>query len=88
LQHNHGLNIKNFEGDENDLELFELTEDLKNIVRMEVDVRDALPKVREKMLARYNQLTQIIEVHENNENNDNDCNEADFSFKPKDVSII
>lgn len=51
-----GLNIKNFEGDENDIELIELTEDLKNIVRLEVDVRDALPKIREKMTARYMQI--------------------------------
>lgn len=77
LQQDHGLNIKNFEGDENDVELLELAEDLKNIVRMEVDVRDALPKIREKMLMRYNQteITEIPEVEQ----------ESAISLKTKDV---
>ena len=52
LQKDNGLHIKNFEGDENDVEFFELAEDLKNIVKFDIDVRDALPKIREKMIVR------------------------------------
>jgi hypothetical protein len=54
LQIDNGIHIKNFEGDENDIEFFELSEDLKNIVRFDLDVRDAIPKIREKMLIRNN----------------------------------
>ena len=54
LQIENGLNIKNFEGDENDVELQELAEDLKLIVTLGVeDVRDVLGKIREKMVMRY-----------------------------------
>jgi CTD small phosphatase-like protein 2 len=54
LQESNGLNIKNFEGDENDKELIELTEDLKNITINYEDVRHALESIREKMITRYN----------------------------------
>jgi hypothetical protein len=54
LQNEHGLHIKNFEGDENDIELYELVDDLKEIVVNEIeDVRVALPNIREKMIQRY-----------------------------------
>ncbi len=53
LQDLNGLNIKNFEGDENDSELAELTDDLKRIVIDQVDVRHALPRIRDKMMIRY-----------------------------------
>ena len=65
FQPNNGIHIKNFEGDENDMEFFELSEDLKNIVRFDIDVRDALPKIREKMIVRNN--TILEEAHNGNE---------------------
>ncbi len=52
LQPDNGINIKNFEGEDMDVELIELIDDLKNIVKFEIDVRDALPKIREKMQQR------------------------------------
>lgn len=52
LQVDNGIHIKNFEGDENDVEFFEIADDLKNIVKFDLDVRDAIPKIREKMIIR------------------------------------
>ncbi len=50
LQKDNGLNIKNFEGDENDNELNELIDDLKNLVLLSVDdVRKHVPSIQEKM---------------------------------------
>ena len=59
LQKENGIHIKNFEGDENDNEFLEISEDLKNIVKFEIDVRDALPKIREKMNQRLNNLALL-----------------------------
>ena len=48
------MNIKNFEGDEDDNELQDLTEDIRMIVELGVhDVRTALPNISAKMLIRY-----------------------------------
>lgn len=53
LQKENGINIKNFEGDENDSELYELLPDLKNLVNINIkDVRDILPEIIEKMNLR------------------------------------
>lgn len=54
LQKTNGLNIKNFEGDENDNELIELSEDLKRIVIEEMEVFNILPSIQEKMCCRNN----------------------------------
>lgn len=49
-----GLHIKNFEGDENDNELFDIMEDLKVIAKIKLpDVREYLPIIAEKMYKRY-----------------------------------
>lgn len=62
LQIEHGLNIKNFEGDENDVELYELLGDLKAIVEMKVEnVKTVLPKIREKMHTRNSEGIVAIE---------------------------
>ena len=54
LQPDNGLNISDFEGDENDNELNFLLEDLLEIVKEKnVDVRKKLPDVRKKMQRRY-----------------------------------
>ena len=54
LQPDNGLNIIDFEGDENDNELNFLLEDLLEIVKEKnVDVRKKLPDVRKKMQRRY-----------------------------------
>ena len=54
LQPDNGLNIIDFEGDENDNELNFLLEDLLEIVKEKnVDVRKKLPDVRKKMKRRY-----------------------------------
>ncbi len=57
LQVDNGIHIKNFEGDENDVEFFEIAEDLKNIVKFDLDVRDAIPKIREKMIIRNDNIS-------------------------------
>ena len=45
----HGLNILNFEGDENDSELDFLLDDLNEVVcKKGIDVRDYLPQIRKK----------------------------------------
>ena len=54
LQPDNGLNICDFEGDENDNELNFLLYDLLDIVKINgLDVRKKLPEVREKMIRRY-----------------------------------
>ena len=54
LQPNNGLNIIDFEGDENDNELQYLLEDLLEIVKVPgKNVIDELPKVRKNMQKRY-----------------------------------
>ena len=54
LQKENGLNINDFEGDENDNELHFLLDDLLEIVTQKgLDVRDKLPKIRNKMQQRY-----------------------------------
>ena len=53
----HGLNILNFEGDENDSELDFLLNDLNEVVcKKGIDVRDYLPQIRKKMLQRYSDI--------------------------------
>ena len=53
----HGLNILNFEGDENDSELDFLLNDLNEVVcKKGIDVRDYLPQIRKKMLQRYSHI--------------------------------
>ena len=50
LQKENGINIKNFEGDEDDTELYDLIPDLKQLVDNKVgDVRSVLPHIIEKM---------------------------------------
>ena len=54
LQPDNGLNIIDFEGDENDNELNFLLDDLLEIVKEKnIDVRKKLPDVRKKMQRRY-----------------------------------
>ena len=54
LQPDNGLNICDFEGDENDNELNFLLYDLLDVVKISgLDVRKKLPEVREKMIRRY-----------------------------------
>ena len=54
FQPNNGLNISEFEGDENDNELQLLMEDLLEIVTVPgKNVIDELPRIREKMKKRY-----------------------------------
>ncbi len=60
LQKDNGLNIKNFEGDENDNELIELMDDLKYIVVNKLnDVRKHLISIREKMNMRYKKFDEF-----------------------------
>lgn len=50
LQKENGINIKNFEGDEEDTELLDLIPDLKDLVINKIDdVRIKLPEIIEKM---------------------------------------
>ena len=57
LQPDNGLNISDFEGDENDNELIFLLEDLMEIVQKKgIDVRTKLPEVRKKMQRRYSNI--------------------------------
>lgn len=54
LQPKNGLNISDFEGDENDTELNYLLEDLLSLVKnKDLDVREYLPEIRKKMKMRY-----------------------------------
>ena len=54
LQPRNGLNISDFEGDENDTELNYLLEDLISLVKnKDLDVREYLPEIRKKMKMRY-----------------------------------
>lgn len=54
LQPNNGLNIIDFEGDENDNELLYLMQDLLHIVKNPgLDVRNELDFVRRNMQKRY-----------------------------------
>ena len=54
LQPKNGLNISDFEGDENDTELNYLLEDLISLVKnKDLDVREYLPEIRKKMKMRY-----------------------------------
>ncbi len=58
LQPENGLNISDFEGDENDNELIFLMNDLVDIVKNNgVDVRKMLPDVRKKMQRRYTNIS-------------------------------
>ena len=58
LQPENGLNISDFEGDENDNELVFLMNDLLDIVKKNgVDVRKMLPDVRKKMQRRYTNIS-------------------------------
>ncbi len=84
FQPNNGIHIKNFEGDENDMEFFELSEDLKNIVRFDIDVRDALPKIREKMIIRNN--TILEEAYINNNGNENEHVNTPNKFFDKELN--
>ncbi len=60
LQKENGINIKNFEGDEDDTELLDLMQDLKNIVIENVaDIRQKLPEIIEKMINRNKLKLQI-----------------------------
>ena len=53
LQKENGINIKNFEGEEDDTELYDLIPDLKNLVEDKVyDVRKVLPEIINKMNKR------------------------------------
>ena len=53
----HGLNILNFEGDENDSELDFLLDDLNEVVcKKGIDVRDYLPQIRKKLLQRHSHI--------------------------------
>ena len=55
FQPNNGLNILNFEGDENDNELQYLLEDLLEVVsKPGKNILLELPKIRKKMKERYN----------------------------------
>lgn len=54
FQPKNGLNISDFEGDENDTELNYLLEDLISLVKnKDLDVREYLPEIRKKMKMRY-----------------------------------
>jgi len=54
LQPNNGLNVIDFEGDENDNELLYLMQDLLHIVKNPgLDVRNELDFVRRNMQKRY-----------------------------------
>lgn len=56
LQKANGINIKNFEGDEDDTELNDLLPDLKYIVENNTeDIRKVLPLVINKMNERNNE---------------------------------
>ena len=58
LQPNNGINISDFEGDENDNELEYLLEDLLEIVKVPgKNVINELPKVRRNMQKRYTNLS-------------------------------
>ena len=63
LQKENGINIKNFEGDEDDTELIDLINDLKNIVENNVDdIRKGLPEIILKMnLRNKNNLLNVKE---------------------------
>ena len=53
LQKENGINIKNFEGDEDDTELLDLIPDLKFLVENKIDdVRKILPEIIQKMNER------------------------------------
>lgn len=60
LQKENGINIKNFEGDEDDTELIDMIPDLKNLVIEKVeDVRNKLPEIIERMNNRNKSKMQI-----------------------------
>ena len=60
FQSNNGLNILDFEGDENDNELQYLLEDLLELVSTPgKNVIYELPKIRKKMLKRYNKNEEV-----------------------------
>ena len=61
LQKDYGINIKNFEGDEEDTELLDLMPDLKNLVINKVeDVKEKLPEIIQKMNNRNKAKLQIM----------------------------
>lgn len=69
LQSSNGIHIKNFEGDENDTELIDLTLDLITMPKLKIDdVTRFLPKIRHAMILR-NQLCQS-EISVNDTNRD------------------
>ena len=58
LQPDNGINISDFEGDENDNELEYLLEDLLEVVREPgKNVKDELHKVRRNMQKRYTNIS-------------------------------
>ena len=58
LQPDNGINISDFEGDENDNELEYLLEDLLQIVRVPgKNVINELPQIRRNMQKRYTNLS-------------------------------
>jgi len=60
LQKENGINIKNFEGDEDDTELLDLIKDLKDLVINKIsDVRKKIPEIIEKMNNRNKAKMQI-----------------------------
>lgn len=60
LQKENGINIKNFEGDEDDTELYDLIPDLKDLVINKVgDVRLKIPEIILKMNNRNKVKSQI-----------------------------
>jgi len=60
LQKENGINIKNFEGDEDDTELYDLIPDLKDLVINKVeDVRLKIPEIILKMNNRNKVRSQI-----------------------------
>lgn len=60
LQKQNGINIRNFEGDEEDTELLDLMQDLKDLVINKIDdVRMELPEIIEKMNYRNKTREQI-----------------------------
>ncbi len=71
LQPHNGIHIKNFEGDENDTELIDITLELITIPKMKIDdVKKYIPKIRQGMILR-NEITlnrnNIPEVSESAE---------------------
>ncbi len=68
LQSSNGIHIKNFEGDENDTELIDLTLDLITMPKLKIDdVRRFLPKIRHAMILRNQMCNSEVSVNESNQ---------------------